>query len=119
MNICKATPKTLVIPPVVDSGYWLVQVDTLPAPEDADYDHAYILPDDSVYVLSHDGTQLVPIGSSGSGGQPTLINNTDNFIVITGSGTYSVTVGLNEVTLETLIQSRIEALIPDGNEVAY
>ena len=90
MQDCIVAPKTKVIPADYIGDYWLVRVDRVEDVTNPDYDHAYQTPDNSVYVLSHDGSGLVLIGGGGSGGGPTHISNTDNLLRITGSGTYTM-----------------------------
>ena len=82
-------------------GYWLVPVDSLKGIT-PNRTHAYILPDDSVWALSHDESKMVLLRASG-GAQPTLVNNTDNFLVVSGSGTYSVNIDLDVARLTQLI----------------
>ncbi|WP_277294030.1 hypothetical protein [Streptococcus hyointestinalis] len=41
---------------------WLLAVDELPSIVDADANHAYITPDNRVYVLSYDRSKMIQIG---------------------------------------------------------
>jgi len=96
--------------PVVNGchyGYWMVKVETLKgiAPNRT---HAYILPDDSVWALSHDETKMVLLRSPGSS-YPTRINNTDNFLVVSDSGTYSVNIDVDVAKLTQLIHDEAPA----------
>lgn len=43
---------------------WLLQVNKLPSVLDADFKHAYMLPDNSVYVLSANRQNMIPLGVS-------------------------------------------------------
>lgn len=47
---------------------WLLQVTKLPSVLDADFQHAYMLPDDSVYVLSANRQNMVQIGAGRASG---------------------------------------------------
>ena len=106
---CTVVPKTKVIPADYIGDYWLVRVDRVEDITNPDYDHAYQTPDNSVYVLSHDGSGLVQIGT---GGGPTYISNTDNLLRITGSGTYTVTVNIDEDNMTDYIFSEVRRLVP-------
>lgn len=47
---------------------WLLMVNKLPSVLDADFNHAYMLPDDSVYVLSANRQNMVQIGAGRASG---------------------------------------------------
>lgn len=89
--------------------YWLVPVTSLNAVGAPTYHHAYILPDNSVWVLNHDGSGWLQIVSSGGDSQPTTVVNEDGYITISGSGTYSVIANLNETKIIALIGDEISA----------
>lgn len=108
---CTFEPLTPVTPADYIGDYWLVKVDTVDDITEPDYDHAWITPDNQVYVLSHDGSGVVPINTGGVG-EVTHISNTDNLLHITGSGTYSVTVNVNESELDEYIFNKVRELIP-------
>jgi len=115
---CINEAKTKVIPADYIGDYWLVQVGKVEDVTNPDYDHAYQTPDNSVYVLSHDGSGLVPIGTGGVGGEPTHISNTDNLLRITGSGTYTVTVNVDEDNLTDFIFEEVRRLVPcEGSNI--
>ena len=46
---------------------WLLAVDELPSVVDADANHAYITPDNKVYVLSYDRSKMIQIGGKQHG----------------------------------------------------
>lgn len=105
-TICNSDAKTPVIPEFCDDGLWEVPVNSLSEIKKADRDHAYILPDDSVWVLSHDGKNFIQLNLVSSGeGQPTNIDNSDEMIVVKGSGTYDVSVDLD-------MDQVVKALVP-------
>ncbi|MBL1227956.1 hypothetical protein IW492_01770 [Enterococcus sp. BWB1-3] len=101
--ICDSTKQSPVLPEFCDEGYWEVPVNKLSDIKEANRDHAYILPDESVWVLNHEGTGMVQINAGGSSGdaQPTQIINKDGNIKIIGSGTYNVQADLDMNTLAT------------------
>lgn len=86
---------------------WLIPVKDLASVSSPSYNHAYILPNNWVYVLSHDGTRWINISQSGEGGV-TQIANEYGYLVVTGSGTDSVTINLNEQQIKNLIESEID-----------
>jgi len=76
---------------------WLIPVGSLSEITNPTHRNAWILPDDSVWVLDHESQELVPIQSDTDGaGLPTHISNTDGNLDITGSGTHNVTVNVHE-----------------------
>jgi len=106
-TICNSgTPPAIV--ECVD-GYWLVKVNDLSEVGMPDRNHAYQLPNDAVYVLSHDDKSFVLLRPPGESG-PTLINNTDDYLDIEGSGTYSVRVNINEDKFVDLIENHSPVL---------
>ncbi len=64
--ICNSDSKQPVLPVACPDDYWQVRVDDLSEVMDPSRDHAYILPDNSVWVLSHDGAELIRITDDGS-----------------------------------------------------
>ncbi|MEI5990389.1 hypothetical protein A5881_001882 [Enterococcus termitis] len=95
-SICNDNKKRPKLPEFCAEGLWEVPVNSLNEIKKADRDHAYILPDDSVWVLSHDGKKFIRLnlGANGSN-QPTLLENKDGLIAIDGSGTTNVSVDIN------------------------
>lgn len=85
------------MPDFCDFGDWEVPVENLSKIKQPNRDHAYILPDNSIWVLSHDGKNFIQINlGEGSGdSQPTQIENNDGFISVDRSGTYDVSVDLD------------------------
>ena len=56
-------------------------VETLPSLDEASRNHAYVLPDNSIWVLNHDGTGFVTADKSSI-----MVKSEDNSIVITKDG---------------------------------
>lgn len=111
--ICNDNQAKPAFPEFCDDGLWEVPVNSLSDIKVANRDHAYILPDNSVWVLSHDGKRFIQLNVQGSGGsgQPTLVTNNDGLIHVSGNGTYNVQVNLNKEQLQK------ELAIDDLSEV--
>ena len=109
--VCYTNPKTPVVPEHCTGGYWLKKINSLDDVSFISKNHAYILPDNSIYIADHDGTALIPLSSGGGSGQPTEIKKGDNFIVVTGSGTYSVTINVDVDKIQAMIDRLIEEYI--------
>lgn len=109
-KICNDNEKQPSVPEFCDFGDWEVPVSNLSEVKQPNRDHAYILPDNSLWVLTHDGKQFTPINSGGSIGdtRPTQINNTDNCLELSGSGTYNVTANLNTENFIKLVKDKVE-----------
>lgn len=74
-------------------------VETLPSLDEASRNHAYVLPDNSIWVLNHDGTGFVTADKSSI-----MVKSEDNSIVITKDGlVYNLE--LNTEILERLRES--------------
>lgn len=74
-------------------------VETLPSLDEASRNHAYVLPDNSIWVLNHDGTGFVTADKSSI-----MVKSEDNSIVITKDGlVYNLE--LNTDIIEHLKQS--------------
>lgn len=74
-------------------------VETLPSLDEASRNHAYVLPDNSIWVLNHDGTGFVTADKSSI-----MVKSEDNSIVITKDGlVYNLE--LNTDIIERLKQS--------------
>ncbi len=74
-------------------------VETLPSLDEASRNHAYVLPDNSIWVLNHDGTGFVTADKSSI-----MVKSEDNSIVITKDGlVYNLE--LNTNIIERLKQS--------------
>lgn len=74
-------------------------VETLPSLDEASRNHAYMLPDNSIWVLNHDGTGFVTADKSSI-----MVKSEDNSIVITKDGlVYNLE--LNTDIIERLKQS--------------
>lgn len=74
---------------------WAVPVTDLSEVTKPDRDHAYILPDNSVWILNFDGTGMIQLNAGGTGGQPTMVKNDDGYLIVTGNGTHDVTIDVN------------------------
>ncbi|WP_086350252.1 hypothetical protein [Candidatus Enterococcus clewellii] len=111
--ICNSDSATPSFPEFCDDGLWEVPVNSLSDIKEANRDHAYILPNNSVWVLSYDGTRFIQLNLAGSGGsgQPTLVSNSDGLIEVSGSGTYDVHLNLDKAALKE------ELAIDDLSEV--
>lgn len=88
---------------------WLIPVNSTTEITQPNYKNAWITPDNKVWVLSHDGTQLIDITSGSGESKPTLIINTDGYITVEDSGTYEVKVNLNEEQIKNLIKTPISS----------
>lgn len=113
-SICNDKEKQPAVPDFCDYGDWEVPVGNLSEVKEPNRDHAYILPDNSVWVLAYDGKSFTPITNSGESGptQPTQFNNTDGYLGIQGSGTYNVIADLNTEKVIELVKEKID--IPKG-----
>ena len=101
--ICNSNKRSPATPDNCPSEYWLVRVNDLSEVGEVSFDHAYILPDNSVWVWSHDESRLVLIsGSEGiiEGGLPTQVHSVDGKIIVTGSGTHNVGLALSPDVLQ-------------------
>ncbi|GHU63527.1 hypothetical protein FACS189418_7010 [Clostridia bacterium] len=84
INKCIFPTYAPIIPPPIYCDYWLVKRDTLPPVSEADRNHAYILPDDTIWVLDYDGNSLIQIGT-GSGQAITIDTLTPEFLEVVGN----------------------------------
>lgn len=82
---------------------WEVPVKDLASITTPSRNHAYILPNDMVYVVNYAGTRFIPLNAGNEPGQPTQIENSDGYLNISGSGTYNVEIELNEQQLKNLV----------------
>ena len=101
--ICNSNKRSPVISADCPSVYWLIRVNSLSEINEVSFDHAYILPDDSVWVWSHDESRLVLInGTDGiiGGGTPTQVHSVDGNIIVTGNGTHNVGLALSPDILQ-------------------
>ncbi|MHC5215186.1 hypothetical protein ACYSNR_00855 [Enterococcus sp. LJL128] len=103
-NYCNPSAKKVVNPIPDPCAFWEVPVNDLSEITNPSRDYAYILPDNSVWVLNFDETGFVQLSGGGSGGQPTLIKNEDGMLTITGSGTYDVAANLSQSFIEKINQ---------------
>ncbi|MEI5990388.1 hypothetical protein A5881_001881 [Enterococcus termitis] len=113
-SICNDNKKQPTVPDFCDYGDWEVPVTDLTEIKQPNRDHAYILPDNSVWVLAYDGKSFAQVTNSGENGtaQATRINNTDGYLSIHGSGTYNVTADLKTEKVIALVKEKID--IPKG-----
>lgn len=63
-QICNDTTSPFVVETPDGSCCWLVPVDSKEAILKPDCNHAYITPDDTIWVLDHDRSKLIEIGSA-------------------------------------------------------
>lgn len=73
-----------------ENSNWLVPKSSVEKIEYPNPNQAYITPDNTLYVLSHDGKMAVPV--NGFKEQPTQIENEDGYLEVKNSGTYDVTI---------------------------
>lgn len=74
---CEERNAPIVTPVDLNDFNWLVKVNSIDQVTKVDYDHAYITPDESVYVWNYEGTELIKVNGSGGGGDslsPELLN---------------------------------------------
>lgn len=69
-----------MIPAQCEELYWLVQVESLSDVLNPNKDHAYILPDDTVWVLSYDENHFVQLSGTGEEGLEILMRVSDGYI---------------------------------------
>lgn len=62
--ICDSNKKRPSVPGFCDFGEWEVSVNNLMDIKEPNRDHAYVLPDDSVWVLNHEGTGFLQLNIS-------------------------------------------------------
>jgi len=75
---------------------WLTPISELEKIGYPDYNHAYILPDNTIWVLSTDGENLIQINETSSTiDKPTQIKNDDGYLVVKDSGSYEVTIDID------------------------
>lgn len=84
---CGRSIKAPVTPVPNYCSHWLVPVNDLSEITNPSRDHAFILPDDSIWVLDFEGNKFIQINQKGS--------NFSNFLVFEGNNT-----GLEDVTQE-------------------
>ncbi|MEI5994033.1 hypothetical protein [Candidatus Enterococcus mansonii] len=109
-KICNDDEKQPAVPEFCGSGAWEVPVNHLSEIKQPNRDHAYILPDDSVWVLAYDGKRFTPINSGEGGGntRPTQLTNTDTYLDVSGNGTYNITANLNTENVIELVKEKID-----------
>lgn len=106
---CIHEPLTPVTPP--QRHYeWLVKVDNLSEVTKPSFDHAYITPNNEVWVLDHDGQTLIPLGSSGISA-PTILENTDGYLSTAGSEGFNQVLNFNTSKIDGLIQDAIDEIV--------
>lgn len=103
-QICINDSKLTELPVHCDDTWWLVKVETLSAVDNPSRDHAYMLPDQSIWVLSYDERMFIQLSSAEGGNGPTVITNDDGFLTIEGNGSYHVKTNLNQDAMIRLIQ---------------
>lgn len=62
--------------------YWLVPVHSLDAIDHPTFDHAWILPDNSIWTLNHQGDQFIQMASDAAGHPRTSLANEDGYLTI-------------------------------------
>ena len=75
MNECLMDEKDVVIPPEWQGYSIFSPVSALPDAHHASRDTAYILPDNTVWVLNYSGSALIPLGSGGGTGREVELRN--------------------------------------------
>jgi len=105
---CLLPPKTPVIPPQCKDK-WLVRVNSKADITNPTRNHAYITPDNSVYVLSHDGSELIEFKGGGTS-SPTTLSNTDGFLDTTGSVDFDQVLNFKEQKLKDIIAEAVEEI---------
>lgn len=114
-EICNANSKYSLLSMKCPDGWWEVPVRSLAEIKKPSRDHAYILPDDSIWVLDYDGTAMILLnGGSGGSGQPTRITNNDGHITIQGNGTYNVSADLSKDLLKDIDGAVKDVALSDG-----
>ena len=116
-DICSTGIKAQVVPATYNGEYLIMPVDDLGGILRPDRDHAYVLPDNTVWILGYDGETFIKISGGGTGNSPTAIKNDDGYVNVSGSGTYAVTIGLNEAKATELIRSELLKMIEKLSEV--
>lgn len=113
--ICNSKSDRPLFPMNCPDVWWAVPVADLSKIKSPSRDHAYILPDDSVWIINYDGTEIMQLnGGGGSGGQPTRLVSKDDYITVSGSGTYTVQVGLDTAKLKDDLQiTALENMMAD------
>ncbi|MGL4696617.1 hypothetical protein [Enterococcus larvae] len=114
--ICNSDTERPIFPVDCPDGWWAVPVNDLSEIKKPDRDHAYLLPDNSVWILNYDGTAMIQLSDGGNGdGQPTQVTNTDGYITITGSGTHKVTADLSEELVESVESAVKDIQLSEGH----
>ncbi|MCB5954005.1 hypothetical protein [Enterococcus sp. CWB-B31] len=57
--ICDLNSKNPVLPEYCEDSYWEVPVTSLAEVKEVNRDHAYISPDESIWVLNHEGNGMI------------------------------------------------------------
>ncbi|WP_430598266.1 glycerophosphodiester phosphodiesterase family protein [Enterococcus sp. AZ177] len=75
---------------------WLIPVASLDKIGYPDYNHAYILPDDTIWTLSANGENFIQLNESTNGpNKPTEIKNIDGNLTIENNGTFEVIIDVD------------------------
>lgn len=109
-KICNEDEKQPAVPEFCDSGEWEIPVASLSDVKQATRDHAYILSDNSIWVLTYDAKRFMPLNgnSSGVSNLPTQMKNTDGYLMFDGNGTYEVTANLNTEKMIGKVKEEIQ-----------
>lgn len=89
--------------------YWEVPVAELPELEEQNRDHAYILEDESIWVMNFAGDDWIQLNAGGGGGTPvTITSGSDNVTVTRVGNAYTISAtdyAGNIADLQTLIET--------------
>lgn len=88
---------------------WLIPVEEITDVINPSYKNAWIDENNQVWVLSYDRQEFINVTSGSGEDKPTLIINEDGYITVEDSGTYEVTVNLNEEQIKNLIKTPISS----------
>lgn len=88
---------------------WLIPVEEITDVINPSYKNAWIDENNQLWVLSYDRQEFINVTSGSGEDKPTLIINKDGYITVENSGTYEVTVNLNEEQIKNLIKTPISS----------
>lgn len=66
---------------------WLVKVSEVPDVSFTDLDHAYLLPDGSLWIQNFDGTDMIKVNGTGGSGGDMILTSPDNTITLKRTAT--------------------------------
>ena len=80
-SICNSNKRSPVTPDDCPKEYWLVRVNDLSEIREVSFNHAYILPDNSVWVWSHDGVRLILLNGTSAEHHTCLLTIDEDSVV--------------------------------------